>query len=330
MACLLSDKRALSCGFPSTGEPVLTAQWRKTAGDNNAPIVSHLLVANGTCDPALGRKSKLSEGGSTTICKPDGDRPLIAIIKTTERGDCSATYHAPRSTRTITGDMILTQPTVIRDDYIVFDTNAKIVTNGHDLDIVAKKEMDLNGTTQIISFEEGSQGAPGRHAGRVSVQTPLLRGDRLIITNHGENGAHGNVGAPGLAGGDAKLGKRLKGCGGGHDGRMGGVGGKGESGAPGGNGGSVILSVGTGYKDGVVERISVRKIQRLWDGPFRPCKGNCGGLGGNGGQGGPGGEGGRGKGRNDVCPSKQAGPRGPVGATGDKGPDGEEGTTTII
>lgn len=325
---------ALACTL--TRDPSqLMVKWRRTDGEaaNSAPKIKRLMATNGSCAPGISVGTAVLEGGIGTPCQPNDKQDLSVMIET-DRGLCTAIAIYPKKIYTVNGTLVLDGDRNISSDVVEFAENAKILTNGRSLTIVAK-ELRMTGNGAVAAFDPsvdaGPSGTPGRPAGSVVLKFEELSGSGdLRVDLSGQNGvkgADGTAGAPGVAGSGARgrgL-QGLKGCGGGHDATAGGPGAPGSNGSPGGDGGPggiVIIAVRDGQ---LPSRLVVV-------GQNGQTFGGKGAPGGNGGPGGPGGPGGAGDGGHNGCggrPGAGPGPNGPAGAPGATGNDGQPGSISV-
>ena len=204
---------------------------------------------------------------------------------------------------------------------LVLTRRAKIVTNGMNLRIVARRIVVDEGLIASFDAEEARAAVPGgrgRDAGRMylvglqeitGLLPVALDGQAGADGTAGPPGAHGAAGRRGDSGADALLGC-LRGGGNGEAGHQGGQGGQGFAGGDGGKGGVLVLQQ---VAAGVSTRIT---FTASGGAPGR------GGPGGAGGLGGPGGEGGS---RTTFCGAGGAGPDGAPGGFGQQGPNGTPG-----
>jgi len=229
----------------------------------------------------------------------------------------------------ITGERVLNQDTVITGDTITIQPDAVVVTNGFKLTVEATRSIVLNGTPSIISFEpRGSRppGDPGRSAGPIIIDTPLLTGNILTIRDNGEDGIQGAAGAPGQPGPNGRQGTQRdwnpwNGCIGGSNGTPGGQGGDGGNGGVGGNGGSggtIVIDIQRGFTPDGTPRLDMTVL------------GGQSGAAGTAGGGGQGGQGGLGAPGTAYCGGTDAGPSGPPGRSGLQGVPGAPGNAGLI
>jgi Trypsin-like peptidase domain len=231
-----------------------------------------------------------------------------------------------RGTHLIVGAVGANAALTLRVHTLTLAGNARIVTNGNSLRIVAWKIRVDSGS--IVSFEEpgrvalagqpGQPGTSGRSGGEVRFDRTAVIEGLLPVQLLGQNGGAGGVGltgtdgAPGARGADAVSG--LFDCRSG--GANGAPGGRGQPGARGGTGGSG----GAGGRLILVE-VSPQQAKAIVS-TLSGGVGGVGGPGGPGGRGGPGGQGGSGAG---FCRGGAAGLSGEDGVPGDHGPQGPDG-----
>jgi hypothetical protein len=229
----------------------------------------------------------------------------------------------------ITGKRELSQDTVISSDTITFKPDAVVVTDGFKLTIEAKHSINLEGVPSIISFESRAgrpAGDPGRSAGAIIIDSPVLAGNILKIQNTGEDGTNGANGASGQPGPNGGQGTQRgwnpwNGCYGGSNGTPGGQGGDGGNGGVGGNGGSggtIIFDIKGGFNPTGTPRLDMAVTGGQAGGPGAP------------GPGGPGGRGGLGAPGTAYCGGTDAGPAGPTGRAGLAGIQGAPGNAGTI
>lgn len=229
----------------------------------------------------------------------------------------------------LTGKRTLAQDTVISADTITFKADALLVTNGFKLTIDAKKSIVLEGTPQVVSFEQRTgraPGDPGRSAGPIILDSPLLIGNILKIEDTGEEGMKGADGLTGSPGPNGRQGTQRdwnpwNGCIGGSNGTPGGQGGDGGNGGVGGNGGTggtIVVNIKGGFTPGGTPRLDMTVI------------GGKAGLAGGSGTGGPGGQGGLGAPGTAYCGGTDAGAPGPTGRSGLHGVPGAPGNAGLI
>jgi hypothetical protein len=230
---------------------------------------------------------------------------------------------------TLSGKRALNKDTVISATTITFKPDALIVTNGFKLTIEAGKLITLEGTPNIVSFEQRAgrpAGDPGRSAGPIIIGSPALAGNILKIENTGENGMNGADGATGQQGPNGRQGTQRdwnpwNGCIGGSNGTPGGQGGDGGNGGLGGNGGTggtVIVDIKGGFSPAGTPRLDMI------------VTGGQAGMPGAPGGGGPGGQGGAGAPGTAYCGGTDAGPSGPTGRPGLQGIPGAPGNAGLI
>jgi hypothetical protein len=331
-ACL-QPKAAIQCTFSGEGEDrVFTAEWLRTAGDMNPPVVSDFYVVNGSCKGPLTQGFKFTEGIVAPICSFSSDQDMVASLQTS-RGACFDTAQKKFDEVVISGNQVLSSNEAYNDDIITFKGDAKIITNGYDLTINAKKKIVIEGSPSIVSYDgDGPKlalGTTGKPGGVIVLQSPMISGSQLSIANFGQNGAKGITGDQGTPGGSAAGGHWVtslsgSGCRGGADASPGGQGYQGKPGATGGAGGKIIIAVRDGLYDGVVPRIAIVTSQTDRHGLVRKCDGSCGGLGGLGGDGGPGGTAGSGASGHGHCRDRSGAPGGVVGGPGSVGSVGDD------
>jgi hypothetical protein len=229
----------------------------------------------------------------------------------------------------LTGKRTLDKDTVISATTITFKSDALVVTNGFKLTIEAKKLITLEGTPNIVSFEpRGGRpaGDPGRSAGPIIIDSPVLAGNILKIASTGEDGMKGADGLTGQQGPSGRQGTQRdwnpwNGCIGGSNGTPGGQGADGGNGGVGGNGGTggtIILNIQGGFTPGGTPRLDMT------------VTGGQGGILGAPGSGGPGGQGGAGAPGTAYCGGTDAGPSGPTGRPGLQGISGAPGNAGLI
>src|ERR1700721_972671 len=229
----------------------------------------------------------------------------------------------------LTGKRTLSQDTVISGDTITFKADSLVVTNGFKLTIDAKTSIVLEGTPNIVSFEQKTGraiGDAGRSAGPVIISSPLLSGNILKIEDTGEDGIKGADGPTGLPGPNGRQGTQRdwnpwNGCIGGSNGTPGGQGGDGGNGSVGGNGGTggtIVVNIKGGFTPGGTPRFDMS------------VTGGQAGLAGGSGAGGRGGQGGLGAPGTAYCGGTNAGPPGPTGRSGLEGVSGAPGNAGLI
>ncbi len=229
----------------------------------------------------------------------------------------------------LTGRRTLAQDTVISADTITFKPDAVVVTNGFRLTIQAKKSITLEGTPSLISFEQRTgrpAGDPGRSAGPIFIDSPVLVGNILKIENTGEDGTKGPDGLTGQPGPNGRQGTQRdwnpwNGCIGGSNGTPGGQGGDGGNGGIGGNGGTggtIIINIKGGFSPLGTPRLDMT------------VTGGQAGTAGAPGSGGQGGQGGLGAPGTAYCGGTDAGPSGPRGRAGLEGIPGASGNAGLI
>jgi hypothetical protein len=230
---------------------------------------------------------------------------------------------------TLTGMRTLAQDTVISADTVTFKADAMVVTNGFKLTIEAKKSIFIDGTPSIVSFEQRTgrvPGDPGRSAGPIIIDSPLLTGNILKIENVGEDGMKGADGTTGSPGPNGRQGTQRdwnpwNGCIGGSNGTPGGQGGDGGNGGVGGNGGTggtILIDIKGGFTPAGTPRLDMT------------VTGGQAGMAGAPGVGGPGGHGGLGAPGTAYCGGTDAGPGGSTGRSGLQGVPGAAGNAGLI
>lgn len=328
---------ALNCSL--TREPTaLTVKWRRSDGESPAaaPKIHRVMVTNGSCQPGFGPGTVVSDGGIGTPCTTVDKKDLLIMIETS-RGLCTTVAPYPKKVFTIAGKLSLDGDRSITSDVVEF-RQGHVITNGHSLTVTAN-ELNISGTTEIISFDKNGSarppGTPGESGGTLLLKFSHLTADndlRIDLTGQdGVAGAPGANGVQGPPGGNAR-GRGLqgiRGCGGGNDATPGGQGTPGKDGSAGGNGGNggvvVVERTGADKDDSELSRLIIVGKE----GHTFPGKGGAGGARGIGGPGGPGGQGGGG---HDGCggrPGAGPGPKGADGGKGTDGLDGKPGTITI-
>jgi hypothetical protein len=230
---------------------------------------------------------------------------------------------------TLSGKRTLSKDTVISATTITIKSDSVIVTNGFKLTIEAGKSITLDGTPQIISFEQRTgrpAGDPGRSAGPVIIDSPALAGNILRIEDIGEDGMNGADGLNGAQGPNGRQGTQRdwnpwNGCIGGSNGTPGGQGGDGGNGGVGGNGGTggtIVINIKGGFSPAGTPRLDMT------------VTGGKAGMPGGLGAGGPGGQGGAGAPGTAYCGGTDAGPTGPRGRAGLQGISGAPGNAGLI
>jgi hypothetical protein len=244
------------------------------------------------------------------------------------------------SVRVVSGNIIMHDPLTLQYDYIIFEKDSTVITNGHELIVVANIYMHLGENASIKSFIESTEKNQeigqnnqiipreknGLNASAVSVKARYAKG-LLRISNNGQNGLNGKVGSPGQDGQDGRQGKpavsAFLGCksgpGYGTDGENGGDGDDGEMGGDGGDGGQIVIKIEYPYEFRVITSSKPGSVGKGGDGG-KGGKAGIGGLGGRGAAGCHGRESER-KGRNGL-PGKR-------GNDGQSGQEGKSGLTTI-
>lgn len=199
--------------------------------------------------------------------------------------------------------------------------DARIVTNGGDLTVVAGAIVSSNGS--IVSFPaplESTLANEGNDGGTVRLKVYGSLNGQMSIDLRGQSGASGAPGLDGASGGQGRQGDPAasglfdckRGPGNGRGGDPGQPGQPGQPGFDGGRGGLLFVESNS------VELASAFVIFRAEGG-----EGGLGGAGGNGGPGGPGGPGGTATG---LCSGRGApGPQGPPGPRGEIGSPGRSG-----
>lgn len=307
------------------------------------PVVRNWQTAGGSCTGSLAVGAQIDEAATQFKCTAAPDETLIVLLETT-RGSCWKTVEAEFSRVVLKGTVLLSEPTTYVADVIEIEPGTRIVTNGNDLLLSARKRLSLSGTSRIESFQarEGRASKEhGRHAAPIVIRAKQLVGTRLFVDNSGEDGAPGATGERGKQGAKGAPGRGgtrdvpMKGCTGRRDADAGGRGQQGGTGEPGGDagdGGPVTVSIENGRFDGDVDRVViVRSRKHPATGKAYQCAGTCHGVagaGGPGGEGGPGGPGGDGQEGKHGCGGGKGGapgPKGESGARGNAGLPGREG-----
>ena len=207
--CLTGQQKgkAIQCSFSGEGKDrVFTAEWLRTDGDVNPPVVSDFYVVNGSCKGSLTKGFIFTEGIVAPICSFSSDQDMVASLQTS-RGSCFDTAQQKFDDLEISGNQILSSNVVYGADIVRFKGDARIITNGYDLTINAKKKIEIEGNPSIISYDgDGPKlalGTAGKPGGLIVLQSPMISGSQLSIANFGQNGAKGVTGDPGNAGGNA-------------------------------------------------------------------------------------------------------------------------------
>jgi hypothetical protein len=319
------DNVALRCTLLAESS-LYKAEWRRTIGDESAPVVEQFLVKGGKCDNAPKVGDFINEGGTYAICK-QSDGEDIAIILQTNRGSCANTVRFAPETKILSGTRSLTEDLVIDAERLVIASNTSIITNGFGISLSASRDIEIKGNPQIISFDKdganNKREHDGRNAGNIFIQAPLITGTVLTLTNFGEdglNGAKGSTGSPGKSG----HGREMKwGSCKGKSGKRGGTGGRGLNGGHGGDAGDITIAVENGVDSSQFSRI--RSVtERNVNGTPVSCNGSCGGLFGTSGDGGDGGAGGNGGQGKHGCGGTSGGSRGYSGSAGLNGTRGQD------
>jgi hypothetical protein len=321
------DKSAVTCSVArESGQFAIS--WRKLNDEPKtaAPVVTRILVANGTC--ASGIAHIVPEGGTGTLCTPTPGKDLVVMVGTT-RGLCTATAPYEKSTYPIVGTLTLESDKEIAADVVEFRSEGRIVTNGHSLRIQAA-ELHMDGNGGIIAFasrsDQRAPGTSGRSAGSLIIKAGNITGSDLRIDLTGEDGAPGQNGGDGKRGprGGNAQGRGLVGlsCGGGHAATPGGsgtAGGDGGNGGNGGNGGVIVVQLVGTTNQAAISRLNIVSSDH------KTIAGS-GGAGGNGGVGGAGGDGGGADSGSDGCGGRGGANPGPKGSDGKRGTAGSQGS----
>jgi hypothetical protein len=117
--CLIEQQkgRAIQCSFVSgEGENrVFVAEWLRTAGDVNPPVVSDFYVVNGSCKGPLTQGFKFTEGAVAPICSFSSDQDMVASLQTS-RGSCFDTAQKKFDEVVISGNHVLSSNEVYSTD----------------------------------------------------------------------------------------------------------------------------------------------------------------------------------------------------------------------
>lgn len=333
--CLDSQRpTALRCTLAGEGaDKVFSATWFRSPGDNQAPVVQSFTVRGGACVNAPRRNGQVSDGGTLAICTAEEGKDLTVALETS-RGSCFQNFAFNPTIAVVSGILSLSGPMTFAADVVDIRPDTKIVTNGHQLTLSAKRELRISGAPSVEAFDASSptRRLHGRSAASISIQAPRVTGSQLTIANFGEdglNGQPGSVGEPGRAGRGHHH-RDLRGCGGGRGGRDGGPGRPGTRGGNGGAAGPVSIAITNGLDVAGNSRILVLTSRRLDDGSIKQCSGSCGGLPGQGGPGGPGGHGGRAGRGHSNCDDTSAGRQGPAGQKGENGEPGADAPVSTM
>lgn len=349
-----SEHQSLRCSVDDNENSVIfNAEWRRTNGESldAAPRVLSLTYDNATClnqsDFSVG--NYVIEGGNALLCKRGDSAPVFVL--STNRGKCVELGIDKTDAYVLSGSTVLDKPLFVSAARVLIKSDFKLTTNGKPVQIYATEKMEIQGSPNIVSFNEYSASKSmevGKYASPITIKAKRITGGKLIINNAGQNGGAGLDGIPGTSGvkgapgagrdpitgsDNGILGKIIeaipKSCTGGRDGGPGSRGGDGTDGVPGGPGGAagkvtLILPLDTSPND----FISVLTGVGLDNTPHADCANRiCGGLGGPGGKGGaggPGGPGGDGASGTTWCGGTNAGP---AGASGNRGKDAGPGLT---
>ncbi len=329
---LKTPASAIACDVEQkAGAVVFSARWVRTPGDQNTPLVKYYEALNTKCNRQLAVGEAFDDAGVSIPCSPNSKADPSFVLDTT-RGRCFKTYESPKTSRTFSGKTILTDNEFIQVDEAIFEPNAVIVTNGHQLTIAARNLKVNGGVPKIVSFELHSNrpsGEDGRSAAPITLQAETFSGTALEIQNFGEPGMNGRDGRKGSTGSSGQQGQQaswdpLHGC---HDrtessgGGAGGAGEDGSDGGRGGDGGNVTLKVCGLSQADPLQRIRVTNI-----------KGGSRGQGGNPGPGGDGGPGGAAVPGTNLCGGGGPGAPGSTGSPGRAGktPDRDGGPGQIF
>ena len=336
-------RSALSCKVIETdSSAIFEARWIRSEGeaDSAAPKVISLTKQNTKCpSPTLKKNVMLGDGGAAVLCSGNLNKQPTFMLQTT-RGACMASGTLAEKATELTGQIELREATVFcSDTRLLINGGTKIITNGHNLTINARR-LEAEGGVQIISFlpRDIPLDTRGRSSGEIIIQSDRISGSPISITNFGEDGGAGSKGATGSQGppGTARTFGFPQGCGAGNDGGIGYtdiVGFPGQPGMAGGNGGDVKLNIKSGLKEGLIKRAVIVTSRPDRSGATLQCTGSCldlGGVGGAGGDNGPGGPGDPGAGGTNVCDGTNPGPTGLQGPSGPQGPAGSNGASGII
>lgn len=346
---------SLKCSINETQNFIMfESRWKRMPGEalDTAPVITQFTATNADCqNPNIfGAGQKVQEGGIATICNIKDLSAGFSL--NTNRGSCFIVTTPRLPKIVLPASFILNEPKFISGTDIEIPAEAKIVTNGKPLTIMADR-LTIGSGSKIISFEpsQPSLMQAGKYSSLIKISAKEVIGKGLSVLNAGSTGGNGSVGpdgAPGNPGAPGKprtteftnacknilgdFGGQLcglvpSGCGGGENGTQGGkgmTGYQGMPGMPGGGAGQVIIDIPLENRDAISVLTNVDV-----SGESRDCNGlicgGKGGLGGPGGKGGLGGSGGEGAGGTTYCGGTNRGEIGPMGDMGTQGSNGSDG-----
>ena len=208
-----AQSRALRCRLTELSSSlVFEAEWRRTPGEtNNPPIVSKFTTVNTECfnSELLSSSKPVLEGGISILCSVQENAAAFSL--NTSRGSCikSATPKLPAVT--LQHEMFLDKPTLIAGQSITIPQGAKITTNGYSFTLEAEDTLNINGDSNIRSFDRPMKLVPlaaGKYAGVIRIIAKNVKGNGSVsILNAGTPGGPGTTGAkgaPGIPGGPGK------------------------------------------------------------------------------------------------------------------------------